>query len=140
MSDLEPGEELLAAIDEAEIIDVIPDALGDPVKVGVLQGAVLIGVEGSPGILDTRESRDRFARAWMEACRVADGERPAAEAKPDLADEAKPDLADVLLMAAEADIVMREPDDEITDAASAAQAARDAREAWNDPEEAPDGQ
>lgn len=62
-------EELLAALDDAEIIGTVTDALGDFVKVGVIETAVLIGISGSPGILDTPERCDEFARYWMEACR-----------------------------------------------------------------------
>lgn len=64
-------EELLAMIDDAEIIDIIEDATGDWVKVGVLRHTVLIGVNGSPVILDTPERRDRFAKACAEAERRA---------------------------------------------------------------------
>jgi hypothetical protein len=62
-------EELLDRLDDAEIIDTITDALGDFVKVGHLGSAVLIGVEGSPAILDTPELRDDFAKMYAEACR-----------------------------------------------------------------------
>lgn len=71
-------EELLDALDDAEIIGIVTDAMGDWVKVGVLRTAVLIGVNGSPAILDTPERRDEFARYWMQACRQAE----AAEAEP----------------------------------------------------------
>ena len=65
-------EELLDALDDAEIIGIVTDAMGDWVKVGVLQAAVLVGVNGSPAILNTPERRDEFARYWMEACRQAE--------------------------------------------------------------------
>jgi hypothetical protein len=65
-------EELLDALDDAEIIGIVTDAMGDWVKVGVLQTAVLVGVNGSPAILDTPARRDEFARYWMEACRQAE--------------------------------------------------------------------
>jgi hypothetical protein len=65
-------EELLSALDDAEVIGTVRDALGDFVKVGVLGSAVLIGVSGSPAILDTPGMRDEFARLWMEACRAAE--------------------------------------------------------------------
>ena len=79
MTSEEELDGLVADLDEAEVIDVIDDAMGDKVRVGRLRGAVLVGVQGSPGILDTPGLRDRFARAWMEACRRADGEQPVAE-------------------------------------------------------------
>lgn len=69
-------EELLAALDDAEVIGIVTDAMGDWVKVGVLRTAVLIGVNGSPAILDTPERRDEFARYYMEACRQADAAAP----------------------------------------------------------------
>lgn len=75
--DEERRDALVADLDEAEVIDVIPDAMGDKVRVGRLRDAVLVGVQASPGILDTPELRDRFARAYAEACRRADGEAPA---------------------------------------------------------------
>jgi sugar phosphate isomerase/epimerase len=56
----------------AEIVDRFPDALGDRVTVGWLPGVVLVGVTGSPAILDTPELRDRFAKAWAEAERRAE--------------------------------------------------------------------
>ena len=99
-------EELLAAIDDAEVIGTVTDALGDFVKVGVIRTAVLIGVSGSPAILDTPGMRDEFARYWMEACRQAEaaGAVPApkvyyaccihcehnGESDPDLDDERHP--------------------------------------------------
>lgn len=70
-------EELLASIAVAEIIGTVTDAMGDLVKVGVLGHAVLIGVIGSPAVLDTPELRDDFAKLYAEACRRAE----AAEAK-----------------------------------------------------------
>lgn len=69
MSD--PGE-LLEAIRDTVIIDVITDLAGDWIKVGVLRHAVLIGVSGSPAILDTPERRDRFIKAYAEAERQAE--------------------------------------------------------------------
>jgi hypothetical protein len=71
-------EELLSALDDAEVIGTVRDALGDFVKVGVLGSAVLIGVSGSPAILDTPQTREEFERLWMEARQLAD----AAEAEP----------------------------------------------------------
>jgi F420-0:gamma-glutamyl ligase len=65
-------EELLAALDDAEIIGTVTDAMGDFVKVGVIESAVLIGVKGSPAILDTAELRDEFGRLYAEACRRAE--------------------------------------------------------------------
>jgi len=79
-------EELLAALDDAEIIDTITDALGDFVKVGHLGSAVLIGVEGSPAILDTPELRDDFAKLYAEACRRAEAAEATAEPAADLPD------------------------------------------------------
>jgi len=67
----DPGE-LLEAIRDTVIIDVITDLAGDWIKVGVLRHAVLIGVSGSPAILDTPERRDRFIKAYAEAERQAE--------------------------------------------------------------------
>ena len=65
-------EDLLDNIDDAEIIGTVTDALGDFVKVGVLDNAVLLGVQSPPAILDTPELRAEFAGHWAEACRRAD--------------------------------------------------------------------
>jgi hypothetical protein len=65
-------EDLLDSIDDAEIIGTVTDALGDFVKVGVLDHAVLLGVQDPPAILDTPELRAEFGRLWAEACRRAD--------------------------------------------------------------------
>lgn len=65
-------EEPLAALDDAEVIGTVTDALGDFVKVGHLGTAVLIGVSGSPGILDTPEMRGEFDRYWVQACQLAE--------------------------------------------------------------------
>ena len=67
----DPGE-LLNAIDDARIIGVITDPAGDWVKVGVIRHAVLIGISGSPVILDTPQRRDRFIKAYAEAERQAE--------------------------------------------------------------------
>jgi hypothetical protein len=67
---------LVADLDEAEVIDVITDAMYDKVRVGRLRDAALVGVQGSPGILDTPDLRERFGRAYREACRRAAGEPP----------------------------------------------------------------
>lgn len=75
-ADEERREALVADLDEAKLVDVIPDAMGDKVRVGWLRDAVLVGVQGSPGILDTPELRDRFAKAYAEACRRADRWEP----------------------------------------------------------------
>jgi hypothetical protein len=74
-------EDLLDRIDDAEVIGIVTDAMGDYVKVGVLDHAALIGVKGSPGILDTPELRAEFTALWAEACRRADA--AAAEADHD---------------------------------------------------------
>lgn len=76
-------EELLNAIADAEIIDVITDALGDALQVGVVAGAVLIGVRSSPAILDTPERRDRFIRAYAEAERQAEAHAAPAVSETD---------------------------------------------------------
>jgi hypothetical protein len=70
----DPGE-LLDAIDDAEVIGTVTDAMGDYVKVGVLRDAALIGVSGSPAILDTPERQAEFDGYWAEARRRAGGPR-----------------------------------------------------------------
>jgi DNA-binding protein YbaB len=63
-------EELLAALDDAEVIGTVTDALGDVVKVGVIGGAVLIGVSGSPAILEEAK-QEEFAQLYVAACHQA---------------------------------------------------------------------
>jgi hypothetical protein len=65
-------EDIFDEIETAGIVDQFPDALGDKVTVGWLRDAVLIGVSGSPVILDTPGLRDRFAKAHAEAERRAE--------------------------------------------------------------------
>lgn len=67
-------DELLDAVGDAEVIGTVTDAFGDHARVGYITGtgAVLIGVTGSPAILDTPESRAEFTRYWAEACRRAE--------------------------------------------------------------------
>jgi hypothetical protein len=74
-------EELLAALDDAEIVGTATDAMGDWAKVGVLGSAVLIGVNGSPAIFDTPEMRDNFAKLYADACRRAEAAEAGAAAR-----------------------------------------------------------
>jgi hypothetical protein len=73
----------------AERVDLIAGFIGDTIDVGWdphdSAGCVKLLIRDELGsasiLLDTPERRDQFARAYMEACRRADGEPPAGEAR-----------------------------------------------------------
>ena len=72
------GEYEQFAITDAEVIGTVTDDMGDEVRLGVLGGAVLVGVTGSPAILATPAQREQFMRFYMEAERRAEAYEPSA--------------------------------------------------------------
>jgi len=69
---------------ELEVIDDLAGIDGDTITVAVQHHKVIL-VFGAGGqqamIFMGADAREAFARAWMEACRRADGEAPAAGAR-----------------------------------------------------------
>ncbi len=122
-------EELLDALDDAEVIGTVTDAMGDYVKVGVLRRAALIGVSGSPAILDTRERRAEFDGYWGEACRRAEaagaGEEAQSPRRTVTLDITGPDAYHALTQALE-DFAARERD------AAEHEGGNESRERWAD--------
>jgi hypothetical protein len=71
-------------VTDLEVIDDLAGVDGDTITV-VVQGGKVILVFETGGqqalVVMGADAREAFARAWMEACRRADGEAPAAEAR-----------------------------------------------------------
>lgn len=77
---------------ELEVIDVLPGTGGDTIVVGA-KGAYVVLAFGTGGqeafVFMGADAREAFAKAWTEACRRADGEPPAVQAREPLGDVAR---------------------------------------------------